>query len=462
MDDVQFSVHEAQVAEQAQRQAERQAQDWLFKFEAALRSRDPVRLSSLFHADCHWRDVLAFTWHLSSATGREAVADGLAEGQRRADARDFHLPRDRRAPRRMTRLGIDCVEAIFEFETGVGRGAGVVRLSADDSDGRDGEMRAWLVSTVLDSLRGHEEMIGERRPSGAAYSRNFGGDNWADMRRRAIAYEDREPAVLVIGGAQSGLAIAARLNQLGVDTLVIERWNRIGDSWRRRYHSLALHNSAHINHLPYMDFPATWPTYIPKDMLGNWFEFYADAMEINCWTGTEFVGGTWDEADQRWTARLRREDGSERIVRPRHLVFANGVQFGPDRSGLARPCGIRGHGRPCGGVQHRRSLDRQERAGAGDRQQRQRHRAGSAQQWREHDHDPARVDHGGLDQSERPAERGGLRRGQRARRQRPDHQLKPAGAGHQGLQGGDQADGQAGRRDDRRAEGDRVQARFRR
>src|SRR6185437_5035603 len=100
-------------------------------------------------------------------------------------------------------------------------------------------------------------------PTGAAYSRNFGGDNWADMRRKASAYDDRDPVVLVIGGAQSGLSIAARLNQVGVDTLVVEKWPRIGDSWRKRYHSLALHNSIHLNHLPYMEFPPTWPKYIP-------------------------------------------------------------------------------------------------------------------------------------------------------------------------------------------------------
>ena len=153
--------------------------------------------------------------------------------------------------------------------------------------------------------------------------------NWADMRRKASAYDDREPTVLVVGAAQAGLSIAARLNQVGVDTLVVEKWPRIGDSWRKRYHSLALHNSIHLNHLPYMEFPPTWPKYIPKDMLGNWFEFYADAMEINCWTDTEFVGGAWDETAKQWTARLRRSDGTERVVRPRHLVFANGVSSYP-------------------------------------------------------------------------------------------------------------------------------------
>jgi putative flavoprotein involved in K+ transport len=116
---------------------------------------------------------------------------------------------------------------------------------------------------------------------------------------------------------------------VGVDTLVVERWPRIGDGWRKRYHSLALHNSIHLNHLPYMEFPPTWPKYIPKDMLGNWFEFYADAMEINCWTDTEFVGGTWDETTKSWTARLKRSDGAERVMQPRHLVFANGVSSYP-------------------------------------------------------------------------------------------------------------------------------------
>ena len=323
MDDVPFSVHEIQAAGQARREAEA----WLFSFEAALRAGNASQIRILFHNKCYWRDVLAFTWHLSSAERNDTVGTTLAAAQARTDARQFRVPRDRRAPRRVNRVGIEKVEAIFEFETAVGRCSGLLRLSAMP-DG-DGEMRAWLISTVLDEIRGDEERIGARRPSGAAYSRNFGGDNWADMRRKAVAYEDREPAVLVVNGAQSGLAIAARLNQLGVDTLVVERWPRIGDSWRRRYHSLALHNSSHINHLPYLEFPPTWPTYIPKDMLANWFEFYADAMEINCWTDTEFVGGTWDEVNQCWMARVKRANGSERVLRPRHLVFANGVSSVP-------------------------------------------------------------------------------------------------------------------------------------
>ena len=315
---------------QTEHRAREAAEHWLAEFEAALRSRDEGRLADCFLSDCHWRDVLAFTWHFRSAAGPEAVAAGLVAAQARTQARGFHLPPGRKPPVAVTRLGIASTEAVIAFETVDGAAAGLVRLAPDAA----GRIRAWLLSTTLQSLRGHEEKLGANRPSGAAYSRNFGGANWADMRRKAVAYEDREPTVLVIGGAQAGLSIAARLNQLDVDTLVVERWGRIGDSWRRRYHSLALHNSTHINHLPYMEFPPTWPLYIPKDMLGNWFEFYADAMEINCWTGTEFVRGEWIEADRCWAATVRREDGSERTLRPRHLVFANGVSAYPQMPDL--------------------------------------------------------------------------------------------------------------------------------
>ncbi len=323
MDDFDQTFLEFQAAEQARRSAE----DWLAAVERGLISRDVALIGALFHQDCHWRDVLAFTWHLTPVEGRDNVATRLAAEQQHTGAHGFHLPPGRKPPRKVKRLGIDSIEAIFEFKTADGRGAGIIRLSPEPDAGD--EMKAWLLLTTLEALDGHEEKIGANRPTGAAYSRNFGGDNWADMRRKASAYGDREPAVLVIGGAQAGLSIAARLNQLSVDTLVVEKLPRIGDSWRNRYHSLALHNSIHLNHLPYMEFPPTWPKYIPKDMLGNWFEFYADTMAINCWTDTEFVGGTWDETAKCWTARLKHSDGTERVVRPRHLVFANGVSSYP-------------------------------------------------------------------------------------------------------------------------------------
>ena len=301
-----------------------QIEGWLSRFETALTACDASKLSDCFTKDGNWRDVLAFTWHLTPFVGASQIGTGFVERQPSVLAHKFEINPDRSEPRRVTRLQKDCIEAMIRFETKLGRGEGVLRLIEEGTT-----LKAWALSTSLEEMKGFEEKIGANRPSGSAYSRNFGGDNWEDARRRAQSYEDHDPTVLVVGGAQAGLSIAARLNQLGVDTLVVEKWPRIGDSWRKRYHSLALHNSIHVNNLPYMPFPPTWPNYIPKDMLGLWFESYAQIMEINHWTSTEFTKGEWDEAAKHWNATLKLADGSERLLKPRHIVFANGVSSYP-------------------------------------------------------------------------------------------------------------------------------------
>jgi putative flavoprotein involved in K+ transport len=300
------------------------AEAWLGDFGAALTSGKAPRIAALFAEDCHWRDLLAFTWDLRTASGAGAIAERMARALATMAPHGFALAAGRTPPRRVVRAGVETIEAIFCFETSVGPCNGVVRLVSED-----GAPRAWTLLTTLDEIRGHEDPANGSRWQDVDWNRNFGGENWLDRRNRAQAYADRDPAVLVVGAAQAGLSIAARLTLLGVDTLVVDREARIGDSWRHRYHALTLHNETRVNHLPYMPFPRSWPVFIPKDMLANWFEIYAEAMELNVWTGTELVGGAWDSAAGCWDVQLKRGDGTERRMRPRHIVFANGVSTTP-------------------------------------------------------------------------------------------------------------------------------------
>ena len=53
-------------------------------------------------------------------------------------------------------------------------------------------------------------------------------------------------------------------------------------------------------------------------------------MELNFWTGTEFEGGSYDETEGRWSVTLRRADGSQRTMHPRHVVLATGVSGIPN------------------------------------------------------------------------------------------------------------------------------------
>jgi len=303
------------------------AEHWLAQLEAALSDIDATALTHLFHPDSYWRDVLAFSWTLQTLNGADAILAELKALVPRTKPTNFQIDPDRAAPRRVTRAGTNSIEAIFKFETAVGRGHGILRLIPDADDG--GRLKAWTLLTALEELKGFEEQEGATRPRGQAYSRDFRGPNWLDQRNASNAYADRDPTVLVVGGGHAGLSAAARLKQLQVDALIVDRWPRIGDNWRKRYHALTLHNQVQVNHLPYMPFPPNWPTYIPKDKLANWFEAYVDAMELNYWTGTEFVGATYDDARSRWNVTLRR-DGVTREMHPRHIVMATGVSGIPN------------------------------------------------------------------------------------------------------------------------------------
>jgi thioredoxin reductase len=300
------------------------AENWLAQFEAALAAAGRSHLKSLFHAESHWRDVLALTWRIKTVSGLDAISREFATHAGLAGPTAFKIDQRRTAPRTVTRAGTDAIEAIFAFETKEGRGSGVLRLTPDADNANT--FKAWTLLTALEEIKGHEERFGKSRLQGKAYSRDFRGPNWLDLRRAAAEYRDRDPAVLVVGGGQAGLSIAARLTQLGIDTLIVDREARIGDNWRKRYHALVLHNQVHVNHLPYMPFPPNWPTYIPKDKLASWFEAYVESMELNYWTATEFEAGRYDEKAKRWSVVLRRlMDGTKVEMHPRHVVMATGA-----------------------------------------------------------------------------------------------------------------------------------------
>jgi hypothetical protein len=159
---------------------------WLAKFERALRARDRADLVALFADECHWRDLLAFTWTITPHAGVTMIVDGLLAAHAAMRAEKFHIPPNRTPPRMVRRIGVEAIEAIFSFETKVGRCNGVVRLPAAQSD------KAWVLMTSLHELKGYEEPINERRPDGEAHSRNFGGANWADLRTKEWSFTDRD------------------------------------------------------------------------------------------------------------------------------------------------------------------------------------------------------------------------------------------------------------------------------
>jgi hypothetical protein len=308
------------------------ADSWLARFNQAIADKSNEKvvddLAGLFHRDSYWRDALALSWRLQTVTQNQSICRALRDLT--ADVATINLQLDVAAtpPRVVTRAGTDAIEAFVQFQTSVAHCRGILRLTPDAQQGEI--WRAWTFFTAMDELIGFEEQINRNRPTGRSYSRDFRGPNWLDKRVSAVNYDSHDPDVLIVGGGHAGLSIAARLTQLGVDTLIVDKNKRVGDNWRNRYHALTLHNQVHVNHLPYMPFPPTWPTYIPKDMLALWFESYAAVMELNFWTDSEVTSAVYDSGRSRWKVDIRQAGGNYRQLAPRHVIMATGVSGIPN------------------------------------------------------------------------------------------------------------------------------------
>src|ERR1700677_1263985 len=189
--------------------------------------------------------------------------------------------------------------------------------------------RAWTLLTTMEELKGFEERKGETRIMGTAHGVYRREKNWLEAKRakEAVLWREVQPYCVVIGGGQGGIALGARLKQLGVPTIIVEKNARAGDSWRNRYRSLVLHDPVWYDHLPYVPFPENWPVFAPKDKVGDWLEMYVKVMELNYWASSECMRASFDETSQTWTVEVSRA-GERVVLRPKQLVFATGA-YGP-------------------------------------------------------------------------------------------------------------------------------------
>lgn len=289
----------------------------LDKFGAALEGGRIDEAVSMFADECYWRDLVAFSWNLKTVEGHDEVRDLLQSQLQQVKPTNWQVAEGETATE-----ADGVTESWISFETEVARGYGLIRL-------KNG--RIWTLLTVMSELKGHEEKAGFTRPLGAKHGQNLGAKTWKEEREeeeRTLGYE-KQPYVLVIGGGQGGIALGARLRQLGVPTIIVERNERPGNSWRKRYKSLCLHDPVWYDHLPYIDFPKNWPVFAPKDKIGDWLEFYTKVMELNYWTRSTVKSAKWNEADKEWTVVIDR-DGEEVVVRPKQLVFATGMSGKPN------------------------------------------------------------------------------------------------------------------------------------
>lgn len=285
--------------------------DLLDQFGAALAANDIEKAIDCFQEDCYWRDLVTFTWNIKTMEGRDQVRDMLKSQLSKTKPSHFAIANGEDA----TESG-GLIEGWISFETEVARGFGHVRL-------KNGKI--WTLLTTMVELKGHEEPAGFARPMGAKHGSGKNRPTWKEEREKEAAELGfkTQPYTVIIGGGQGGIALGARLRQLGVPTIIIEKNERAGDSWRKRYKSLCLHDPVWYDHLPYIDFPKNWPVFSPKDKIGDWLEMYTKVMELNYWSSTEAKSASYDDKKKEWTVVVHR-DGKDITLRPKQLVLATG------------------------------------------------------------------------------------------------------------------------------------------
>jgi putative flavoprotein involved in K+ transport len=288
---------------------------WLKNLENALSAKDSAAAAKLFGTESFWRDLVSITWNIKTVEGPDEIKHMLERTLSNAKPHNFQIEGEADEADGVT-------DGWFTFETATGRGKGLVRLI----DGR-----AWTLLTSLQELKGFEEARGPNRPKGVEHGAMKSGETWAEARAREqveLGYKT-QPYCVIIGGGQGGIALGARLRQLNVPTIIIEKNERPGDSWRKRYKSLCLHDPVWYDHLPYLPFPDNWPVFSPKDKIGDWLESYTKIMELNYWTNTEANSAIYDENKKEWTVKVKR-DGKDVVLKPKQLVLATGMSGVPN------------------------------------------------------------------------------------------------------------------------------------
>lgn len=294
------------------------AQEFLTAVETAVKANNVPGIVECFRPDGWWRDHLIIDTGDFNSLRMPEIAPHLEK---------FGVPgifnlkvvQPEKAVIVKVSEEVTWLQAFFDFETETTRGKGFIRLR----ESADGDWKAYTFYTALWEIKGHEEFAYERRPIGADHGEHLDRRNWLDRRKETIKFEKQDPAVLIIGGGQNGLMLAARLTVLGISTLIVEQNPRLGDSWRNRYHSLCLHDPVYADHFPYISYPPNWPIYCPKDKLANWFESYAESMELNVWLNSTISPDPVQGADGKWTVEVM-QDGVPRTMVVNHLVLSSG------------------------------------------------------------------------------------------------------------------------------------------
>ncbi|ATY66649.1 flavin-binding monooxygenase [Cordyceps militaris] len=328
--------------------AETVASAWVKSFQDFLHARPIHPPRHLFFKESYWRDHLCVSWDFHTWRGPEEICTALQKIQQASQFRQLSINISGDPAKKLALTSVDHyghvrgVQLHLKIETGIGIGKGLVMLL---HDAESQKWKAFTIYTALVELSGHEETVGRKRPAGDIHRTGSKLGSWPSTRHAQKNFEvGLQPTALIIGAGQAGLSAAARLTQLGVPCLVIDKQPKLGDCWRSRYLRLVLHDPVWYNHMPYMPFPVSWPVFAPKDKVADFLESYAQLMDLNTWTSSTLKVAKWGGSG--WEVEIERSadgGGTEvRKLRTNHIIQATGINSEPKIPGVSGISDFRG------------------------------------------------------------------------------------------------------------------------
>lgn len=178
------------------------AQAWITTLENILSgvSEGYSRLSEIFHEESWWRDMLALQWDLRTLQDISKIEAFLRAHQPNSQLSRFRLQDEGKYKPTLESPTVDFhwVSSMFFFDTKVGKGVGILRLTQDPSSGA---WKAYSIYTSLQGFKDHSEPLGHKRAYGTIESMPGGFDKgtWLERRQKKVSFEEEEPQVLVVG-----------------------------------------------------------------------------------------------------------------------------------------------------------------------------------------------------------------------------------------------------------------------
>jgi putative flavoprotein involved in K+ transport len=109
------------------------------------------------------------------------------------------------------------------------------------------------------SVADKQTLVDEREPSSPAHTRE---------------------RVVVVGGGPAGLAVAAVLRSKGIDSLILDRADEIGASWKAHYDRLHLHTVRWLSNLPGVRIPRRDGKWVSRDDVVRYLKRYAEVQDL--------------------------------------------------------------------------------------------------------------------------------------------------------------------------------------